>query len=177
MQQRNRISPAIMALGLVALVLAAAGGAAASGLISGKSIKRHSIPLTALSASAVKALQGKAGVNGANGTNGANGAPGTARAWGDVFINGLNNAAWDNQSGFPDVPRKSGTTGRYCIPPPAGVDGNTIAVALSADGVPSVPVQVSPSDCGAHEIEVITYPFVSGVLNEAQFLPFNIVVP
>jgi hypothetical protein len=177
MQKRRRWNPSMLALGLVAIVLAAAGGAAASGLISGKRIKKHSIPASALSAAAVKALKGNVGPAGAAGAPGAPGAPGTARAWGDVFINGLNNAQWDNQSGFPEQPRKSGVNGRYCITPPAGVDGAVVAVALAADGEPSVPVQVSPADCQPHDIEVITYQFVTGSLNPPQFLPFNIVVP
>jgi hypothetical protein len=177
MQERRRWNPTMLALGLVAIVLAAAGGAAASGLISGKKIKKHSIPASALSASAVKALKGNVGPAGAAGAPGAPGAPGTARAWGDVFINGLNNAAWDNQSGFTEQPRKSATTGRYCITPPAGVDGAVVAVALAADGTPSVPVQVAPADCLPHDIEVITFGFSGGILQSPTFLPFNIVVP
>jgi hypothetical protein len=63
------------AVSLVALFLAATGGAFAAGrsLIPGTQIKPHSIPLSALTPAAVSALHGGRGFSGPQGPAGANG--------------------------------------------------------------------------------------------------------
>lgn len=57
-------------ISIVALFSSLTGGALASGLINGHSIKAHTVPLSALTPAAVAALHGKTGPAGATGATG-----------------------------------------------------------------------------------------------------------
>ena len=82
---RFRRPSAALVLAFAAVVLAVTSSAGANPIayaakvINGKTIKKHSIPVSALSASAVKSLRGKTGKTGPRGLQGATGAAGATK--------------------------------------------------------------------------------------------------
>jgi hypothetical protein len=181
----------------LALVLVLTGGTAfavttlikgsqiAKGTITAKNIKSHSLLGLDFKAGQLPAgdrgaqgPQGTQGTQGIQGTKGDTGATGTAAASAIVEVNLQNNAEFQAGSniGFPGPPiRKS--QGVYCIPLPAGFDGNTVAAMLTPDGAPTIDVQVSASNCAdeTHWIEVdVSSTAGSFTLVDA---PFNVALP
>jgi hypothetical protein len=190
----------------LALFLVLAGGTAyagsklitgkqiAKGTITAKDIKSHSLlSLDFASGQLPRGAQGPKGDQGMQGNpgqKGDQGNPGTAAASG-ILIRDISsgNAEWQagTNNGFPGNPiRKS--AGDYCIPMPAGVDGDTVAAILTPDGTASIDTQVTATDCAdtTHWIEVVTYgtinisgssPPTSGVLNAPEDEAVNVALP
>jgi hypothetical protein len=92
-------------LAALALFVALGGGAAwASGLISGSSIKNHSIAEKKLTNKAIKALHGQRGPRGPRGATGATGAAGAAGAQGPPGPAGPSNTVrWNDSAAVRDV--------------------------------------------------------------------------
>lgn len=161
-------------LGALVLVIALAG--------TGYAAQRYVITSTKqISPQVVKSLKGKPGPAGPRGVAGAPGPPGapgaqgpvgpqgpqgsqgpagTALASGIVQMNVSKNAEWQpgTNRGFPGPPiRKS--AGVYCIPMPAGVDGDTATAMLTPTGTASVDVAVTATDCAntTNWMEVMVY--------------------
>ena len=103
---KNWKSPTTI-IALLALFVALGGGAAlASGMISGKSIKNHSIPLKKLQKRAINQLRGHRGPPGAPGADGMEGAPGPT-----------------GDDGPPGPPGSDGPTGAVGPTGPSGPSG------------------------------------------------------
>lgn len=83
---KYRPSPALV-IALIAMFLVGGGTAVAGSTINGKSIKKKSIPLSALSPAAIKALKGGGGPAGPAGTPGPAGAS-AAKYWAYVTSGG-----------------------------------------------------------------------------------------
>jgi hypothetical protein len=115
----KRLTHPATIIAALALFVALAGGAYASGLINGSQIKNHTISAKKLTKSAVKSLRGKrgpagpAGTPGAKGATGAPGAPGSALAYAHVFSGGGVDATNSKNIASGNVSHPS--TGIYCI--------------------------------------------------------------
>lgn len=111
---RQRIA---LLAGCVLITTAATAGA--SSLINGAKIKRHSIPLSALSISAQDALQGASGDPGPQGPQGPPGPQGTPGILGVITVNGV-------QQSYPP--------GTYGAPPNAQCPAGTTVVGTGFNG-------------------------------------------
>jgi hypothetical protein len=135
-----------LALGVIAVVIAAAGWANAAGtggtitvcvhhkgggLYEGKRCARHDMKLSwntqgPAGAPGPRGSMGPAGTNGTNGTNGANGLTGTARAYG--FVNGTTVTRSKNITGVTNP-----VTGVFCISLAAGIDASSTGAVVTPD--------------------------------------------
>jgi hypothetical protein len=104
---------------IIAAVIAGSAGAA-SLLIDGHTLKNHSVPVTKLTASAVRSLQGQRGPRGPQGIQGAQGAQGPQGAQGAQGAQGV--------QGVPGPPGLSGYVGGI------GGAGSTVSVASGTQG-------------------------------------------
>jgi hypothetical protein len=202
----------------LALFLTLAGGSAvaasklitgkdiAKGTITGRNIRSHSLlsldfksgqlprgatgPRGAPGPSGATGSQGTTGAPGAKGDTGSQGPAGTAAASGTVEVDATSgNAEWQpgTNSGFPSSPIRK-AAGVYCIPLPAGVDGETVAPILTPTGTPSIDVAVTPTDCAntTNWVEVDVYgpitlsgisPQTYGIQAAPQDFPFDVALP
>jgi hypothetical protein len=79
--------PATIIASLALFVALGSGAALASGLISGKKLKNHTVAEKKLTKSAVKALRGQRGLRGLQGEKGDTGAPGPSSATSAYAVN------------------------------------------------------------------------------------------
>ena len=193
----------------IALFLSLSGGTAfaasklitghqiAKGTITGRNIKSHSLVSSDFRPgqlpSGARGPAGPAGPQGARGPQGAQGPQGpagTAAASGIVQVDtSSGNAEWQpgTDHGFPGNPVRK-HAGEYCIPLPAGVDGDTVAPVVTADGTPSIDVVRTATDCAdtEHWLEVDVYwpiilddvsPTTYGIAAATQDFAFDVVIP
>jgi hypothetical protein len=178
----------------------------AKGTITSRNVKGHSLlssdfragqlpsgargPAGATGARGPMGPAGPAGRAGAQGSPGARGPAGTAAASGIVEVDASSgNAEWQpgTNHGFPGEPVRK-AAGVYCIPLPAGVDGDTVAPVVTADGTPSIDTVQTPVDCAdtEHWLEVKVYgpiiladvnPQTYGIESSPQDRAFDVVIP
>jgi hypothetical protein len=161
----RRGGTAALIVAVLALLAAAGGIGYAAGKLSGKSIKKHSIPLNRLTKAAQKSLKGQTGPQGPAG------ADGSARAVGYIIPSPQGGLDPARSRGFTAITRKTvnypfGSTGTftaaYCLTPATGIDAGSaapIASPLANSGFVGAPVAAMPvegaPDCSGGQIEVI----------------------
>lgn len=106
---------------IVAAVISGSAGAA-SLLIDGKKLKNHSVPVTKLTASAVRSLQGQRGLQGVAGAQGIQGPQGASGARGAQGVSGPAGLSGyvGGSGGTPTVSVAPGTEGTATTFCPAG---------------------------------------------------------
>lgn len=158
---------------MLALCIALGGTAWAASKISGRNIKKGTIPLSALSNSAKKALKGPRGAAGAQGP------AGSARVYGLVNNNGAT-VKLQKAKGSPSV-RRSGN-GIFCIKA-SGISPSDTPIVATEDAsgaVANVVIATGSgptisSQCHSDEFQVAIIDVGSGL--GANNVSFNFVIP
>jgi hypothetical protein len=166
----------------------------AKGTITSRNIKSHSLVSSDFKPGQLpggaRGPAGPSGPSGPPGERGPQGPAGTAAASGIVEVDtSSGNAEWQQGTnhGFPANPVRK-RAGEYCIPLPAGVDGDTVAPVVTADGTPSIDVVRTATDCAdtEHWLEVDVYgpiildgvnPTTYGIAAATQDFAFDVVIP
>lgn len=123
----------------VALFVALGGGAWAGSLISGKSIRNHSIATKKLTRGAIRSLHGRRGARGlagAQGATGPQGPAGTALAFAHINSDGTLDAA--HSSGVSAANYKHNGAGEYCFSGLSFTPHNVVATIDAASGATSM---------------------------------------
>jgi hypothetical protein len=115
---------------------------------------------------------GAAGAAGAPGAPGAAGAPGTAKAYGQVVINGASLSIVANV-GFAANGVRQPSTGIWCILAPAGVNPDGVLMTSLSGGISGFVGQMGRTICAANEFQV----FTANPSNTFTTAPFNILAP
>jgi hypothetical protein len=148
----RRPSPALI-VSIVAVIMAGGGGAYAATKISGKNIKKGTIPLSAMSSSAKNALKGQtgpAGAQGAQGPQGPQGAQGpqgpagasAVKYWAFILENGTVSRSSGNVTS--NLSTNGGTNAQYHVTFPGDVRNCSYQVTASDPSTPGANEFVFP---------------------------------